>query len=101
MVFARLVAKADTAVAKTPGPTKSHTVADPRPRDAARLITLEDAGLQPWLTLHDEIVIECETADAAHVADLMRRTMSHNPHPALGVPIHVKGGILGTGWGKP
>ena len=65
------------------------------------LITLEDAGLQPWLTLHDEIVIECETADADQVADLMRRSMSHNPHPALGVPIHVKGGILGTSWGKP
>ena len=32
MVCARLVAKANTAVAKTPRPTKSHTVADPRPR---------------------------------------------------------------------
>ena len=28
-------------------------------------------------------------------------SVSHNPHPTLGVPIRAKGGFLGTSWAKP
>ncbi|MDP9460005.1 MAG: hypothetical protein M3Q22_07070 [Actinomycetota bacterium] len=64
------------------------------------LVALIDAGLQPWLTIHDEVIVECDEADAHEVSRLMASIMSRDEHPILGVPIRVDGGVLGRAWRK-
>jgi len=62
------------------------------------LVRLEDLGLQPWMTIHDEIIVECPAGDAENVVAAMTNVMARAAHPVLGVPIRVDGGILGPAW---
>jgi len=64
------------------------------------LITLENAGLQPWLTIHDEIVIEADQRDAERQSAEMKSIMQTDRHEQLGLPVAVKGGVVGPHWTK-
>lgn len=64
------------------------------------VLKLDDVGLEPWLTIHDEIIVVCDADDADEVAGHMRQVMSTERHDVLHVPIRVDGGILGNAWRK-
>jgi DNA polymerase I-like protein with 3'-5' exonuclease and polymerase domains len=64
------------------------------------LLGLVDRGLEPWFTVHDEIIVECDAEDATAVAMHMREVMSCDRHEVLDVPVRVDGGVLGHAWTK-
>lgn len=64
-------------------------------RDLLRVV---DAGLEPWLTIHDEVIVqvdECDQTDALHA---LHELMNHGRHEVLGIPIRATAEVHGRSW---
>lgn len=74
------------------------TAADLFKRMLARLAPDLPPGSRLWLPVHDEITVECRTADAGPVYRLMQR---HMRAEIEGVSIWGEPSVLGPRWRKP
>lgn len=64
------------------------------------LLRVQEAGLRVWLTVHDEVIVECPQADAEEALTTLTSVMTHRPHDVLGIPIQCAGVVLGNAWRK-
>lgn len=64
------------------------------------LLEVRAAGLTPWLTVHDEIIVVVDEADAPEARRALLEIMSTERHDVIGLPIHAEAGTPASRWGS-
>jgi len=82
-------------------PTFNHAVqGSARDLLMGMLLEVADRGLTPWLTVHDEVIVVADRADAGDARRVLLDIMQTERHPVLELPVHAEAGMPAVRWGN-